>query len=75
LVFPEAIIGRENRLRLSLDLDRSAEKVDRHVLACRIVETLQAAIIRLVCLEMPNERGVAGLLAQGTELACERVPR
>lgn len=73
--FPKLIVGGDHRLMLSLGSDEFPEKVDRRVSAGRIIDTLQAANIRLICLELPNQRDVTGLLAQGMELVCERVPR
>ena len=73
--FPRLIVGRDNRLWLSLTLDGRAEEADRRALAVRVVRTLRAANIRLICAEMPNEEDVAGPLARGVALFCERTSR
>ncbi len=68
------IVGRDNRLRLSLDSVRAAEQIDRYALADRIIEALRAAGIKLIHLEMPNELDLSGPLGRGVELVCERNP-
>jgi hypothetical protein len=73
--FPRLIVGGDNRLWLSLSVDGHAEEADRRALADRVVRTLRAANIRLICPEMPSQHDVAGPLARGGALFCERAPR
>ncbi|MEV0897195.1 hypothetical protein [Actinoplanes sp. NPDC049802] len=73
--FPNFIVGRDNRLWLSLNCDGQAGEADLRAAADRIVLALHAAHIRIICSEMPSEHDVAGLLARGGKLFCERVPR
>ena len=72
--FPRLIVGSDNRLRLSLNSDGNAGEVDRHKLANCIVRTLHAANFKVSWPEMPNEHDVAGPLARGAALFCERAP-
>jgi hypothetical protein len=73
--FPKLIVGSDNRLWLSLSLDRRSDEAGCRALADRIVRTLDAANVRLVCSEVPDEHEVAGLLANGGALFCERTLR
>ncbi|MBM0226123.1 hypothetical protein [Micromonospora sp. ATA51] len=73
--FPRLIVGSDNRLWLSLSLDGHDEEAERRALADRVVRALHAANIKLICPEPPNERDVAGPLARGGALLCERAPR
>ncbi|MFF4880224.1 hypothetical protein [Micromonospora sp. NPDC000668] len=70
--FPRLIVGSDNRLRLSLNSDGNADEVDRHALANRVVRTLRAANFKVIWPEMPNDYDVAGPLARGVALFCER---
>lgn len=73
--FPKLTVGSDNRLWLSMSSDGHDEETERRALADRVVGALLAANIRLICPELPNERDVAGPLARGDALLCDRTPR
>lgn len=68
------IVGSDNRLRLSLNSYGDADEIDRHALANRVVRTLRTVNFKVIWPETPNEADVAGPLARGVALLCERGP-